>query len=391
MSLPKHIFKLSIRFYSKQRKRPFFDKVRIHVRGGAGGQGFPKFGGIGGRGGDVVIRATEKATFQKLVEITPLKRFTAGSGGNSSKQVLLGYNGEPHIVPVPLGVTITTDEGRVLGDLNKEGEEVVVAKGGAPGGPENNYTGLKGEAMSVTLDLKLLADIGLVGFPNAGKSTFLSVISRASPKIAAYPFTTLRPQIGVMEYADYRQITVADLPGLIEGAHLNYGLGHQFLKHVERTKMLLFIVDINGFQLSANHEARTAFETLLLLNKELELYNKDLLHKPAVVALNKIDTDATGDITNSVVDRIKHLPESLSDVDQSLHPETLIKFREIYKISTLEEINIETMKGRLRACLDVFASEQDIRMKDERVLDQEQEMRKIESVHGKERLKKKLV
>ncbi|WAQ94152.1 GTPBA-like protein [Mya arenaria] len=315
-----------------------------------------------------MIRAHEKSTLEKIVTINPLKRFTAASGGNSSRKILLGSSGEPHIIPVPLGVTISTDEGR---DLNVEGDEVVVANGGAPGSPENDYLGRKGEAM----------------FPNAGKSTFLTTISRASPKIAAYPFTTLRPQIGTMMYPDHRQITVADLPGLIEGAHLNYGMGHKFLKHVERTKMLLFMVDINGFQLSQDYIFRNAFETILLLNKELELYNKDLLHKPAVIALNKIDTDRSGKLTDSIIDKIKHMPELVSDVDEKLRPKNLIRFREVYKISTKHKINTETMKERLRALLDVFYEQQRSALAKER----SRELSKLQNVLGQEQLNKKIV
>ncbi|XP_060608542.1 GTP-binding protein 10-like [Ruditapes philippinarum] len=337
----------------KKRTVRFFDSLRIHVRGGAGGQGFQRYGGIGGKGGDVIVRASKKVKLKELPELNPAQRYTAQTGSDSSKRLLLGPPGEDEIIPVPVGVTVATDEGRIIGDLNEEGQEVIVAHGGEPGGPGNNYHGKKGEALSVKLDLKLIADIGLVGFPNAGKSTFLSAISRASPKIAEYPFTTIRPQIGVMEFPDFRKITVADLPGLIEGAHVNFGMGHKFLKHVERTKLLLFMVDINGFQLSHNYPKRTAFETILLLNKELELFNSDLLKKPAVLALNKIDTDKDGTLTDSIVDQIQNIPESLSGVDEALHPETLIKFDEIYKISTMFDLNTLIMKKHLRKWLDI--------------------------------------
>lgn len=346
---------LNIRKQRNSHSGRYFDKLRIYVRGGAGGQGYPRYGGIGGKGGDVIIRAQKKVKFQDLVDVNPTKRYTAGTGANSSKKMLIGNPGEDQIIPVPIGVTVSNDEGRVLGDLNKEEDEIIAAHGGAPGSPDNNYLGRKGEALSVTLDLKLIADIGLVGFPNAGKSTFLSVISRANPKIAEYPFTTIRPQIGTMEFADLRKITVADLPGLIEGAHVNFGMGHKFLKHVERTNMLLFMVDINGFQLNSQYEHRSAFETILLLNKELEMFNKDLLQKPAVLALNKIDTDQQGKLTDHVVDLVKALPDSLLEVDESLHPETLVKFDEIYKISTMFELNTQTMKNRLRKLLDIYS------------------------------------
>ena len=135
---------------------------------------------------------------------------------------------------------------------------------------------------------QLIADLGLVGFPNAGKSTLLKAISNARPKIASYPFTTIKPNLGHMSYEDEREITMADLPGLIEGAHINLGLGHRFLKHVERTTCNVFVIDIQGFQLNANSVHRTAFETLVLLNKELEMYNPDLLQKPSICLVNKV-------------------------------------------------------------------------------------------------------
>ena len=166
---------------------------------------------------------------------------------------------------------------------------------GAGGCSGSSFIGTKGNVRNITLDLKIIADIGLVGFPNAGKSTLLKAISNARPKIASYPFTTIMPQIGVLEYSDYRQITVADLPGLIENAHKNIGMGHQFLKHVERTRLLMLIVDINGFQLSQKHQRRNCLENVYSLNKELELYDSTLLEKPSILLVNKMDLDGSID------------------------------------------------------------------------------------------------
>ncbi|XP_064105533.1 GTP-binding protein 10 homolog [Macrobrachium nipponense] len=174
--------------------------------------GYPKFGGVGGKGGDVYVEA-------------------------------------------------------IAGETNKIGDKILVAKGGAGGSPANQFNGQHGQALNLTLELKLIADIGLVGFPNAGKSTLLKAISRAKPKIASYPFTTIRPNIGIVEYPDKRQISIADLPGLVEGSWANMGMGHKFLRHVERTNLLLYIVDINGFKMGPQYPHRTPIENVILLNK----------------------------------------------------------------------------------------------------------------------------
>ena len=183
------------------------------------------------------------------------------------------------------------DRGQLIGDLENEGDQVIVARGGSGGGPntDDKFTGLKGDNIHVTFELKTIADVGLVGFPNAGKSSLLTAVSRARPKVASYPFTTLRPHIGVIEYPDYSTVRVADIPGLIEGAHEDMGMGHEFLRHIERVKVLLFIVDIGGFQLRASDPYRSAYECLTLLEKELDQYKTELRTKPSLIAVNKMD------------------------------------------------------------------------------------------------------
>jgi len=338
------------------KKATFIDSLRIYVRGGAGGQGFPKFGGIGGKGGNVYLVAEHGARSLRSVRGENDKlRYIANNGANSTKRALLGEAGADKEIPVPPGVVAFNDAGRNLGELNEVGDRLLVTVGGAGGGPENNFMAQKGASTSVKLDLKLIADIGLVGFPNAGKSTFLSAISRAAPKIAAYPFTTIQPQIGTMVYDDMRQIQVADLPGLIEGAHVNVGMGHHFLKHVERTKLLLFMVDLHGFQLNINSPVRSALETILLLNKELELYKEDLLSKPCVLALNKKDLPGSEKKLEEIIEQVNNLPEFIKDLPEHLVPENLVSFDEVISISARKQMDTQYLKDSLRHWLDVDA------------------------------------
>uniref|UniRef100_T1J6A8 OBG-type G domain-containing protein n=1 Tax=Strigamia maritima TaxID=126957 RepID=T1J6A8_STRMM len=276
---------------SRYRKSNFIDKLRIHVKGGIGGKGLTRFGGVGGKGGDVFVIAKDEYTLKLVSSKSPTKRFVAGPGNDSSTKSVLGPPGHDIRIKVPVGVTIVLDNGRVIGDLDSHDSCVLVARGGAGASPENNFTPQQAESHSISLDLKLIADVGFVGFPNAGKSTLLQAISKAKPKVASYPFTTIQPSVGIVQFPDHLQIALADLPGLIEGAHYNVGMGHRFLKHVERTKLLLFVVDVNGFQLGVKYPFRSAFETIVLLNKELELYKEELLDKRAVLVINKMDTE----------------------------------------------------------------------------------------------------
>ena len=283
----------------------FIDEVRIRVKAGDGGNGCLAFrrekfvprggpsGGDGGRGGDVVFVASEHHNTLLHFRFNPEHEAERGRHGEGSQRT--GREGAGKDVPVPVG-TIVYDEatGEVLHDFTQPGERFVVAKGGKGGrgnqhfatpthqAPTEHEPGRPGEEKKLRLELKLLADVGLVGFPNAGKSTLISRISAARPKIADYPFTTLEPNLGVVSAGD-ETFVVADIPGLIEGAHLGHGLGVQFLKHVERTRLLVHLVDVS------ETTGRDPVEDFRIVMEELEGFSPDLIRKPMVVAASKVD------------------------------------------------------------------------------------------------------
>ncbi len=244
-------------------------------------------------------------------------------------------------------------ENKLIGELNEPGTTCLAAGGGGGGCSGNNWIGHAGQARTIKLDLKLIADIGLLGFPNAGKSTVLKKISNASPKIASYPFTTIKPQIGTIDYSDYRQITMADLPGLIEGAHKNIGMGHAFLKHVERTSMLLMIIDIFGFQLSPKHTKRNCLENVFALIKELELYDEALLAKPCVLLVNKMDLKGSIEEYLKYEKIFENLDQGLELCAPELRPTQLLKFERIIPISAKDNKEIDKVKNGVREILDL--------------------------------------
>ncbi|KAM9387505.1 cilia- and flagella-associated protein 69-like [Phaethornis superciliosus] len=336
----------------------FVDNLRVYVRGGTGGMGYPRLGGEGGRGGDVWFVAQEKITLKGIRQRYPQKRFVAGTGANSSVKALKGEKGKDCEVPVPLGISVLCDDGNQIGELNAAGERFLAARGGLGGSLATNFLPCKGQRRVVRLDLKLIADVGLVGFPNAGKSSLLSKISHAKPEIANYAFTTIQPQLGKIMYADYKQILVADLPGLIEGAHLNKGMGHKFLKHVERTRQLLLVVDISGFQLSAKTQFRTAFETILLLTKELELYKEELLTKPALLAINKMDLPGAKDNLNELRKQLQNPQDFLHLVQEEIIPANTLEFKDIIPVSTYTGEGIEELKACIRKSGDEEAEKE---------------------------------
>jgi GTP-binding protein len=284
----------------------FIDEVRILVKAGDGGNGCLAFrrekyvprggpsGGDGGRGGDVILTATEHANTLLQFRFNPEHRGERGRHGEGSNRT--GHDGAPKEVLVPVG-TVVYDEatGDRLHDFTQAGETFVVARGGRGGrgnarfatsthqAPTEHEPGKPGEEKRLRLELKLLADAGLVGFPNAGKSTLISRISAARPKIADYPFTTLEPNLGVVQLPNYGSFVVADIPGLIEGAHLGAGLGIQFLRHIERTRLLVHLVDVSE---STGRDPAHDFEIIM---QELASFSEDLARKPMMLVASKID------------------------------------------------------------------------------------------------------
>ncbi len=281
----------------------FIDLVVVRVEAGAGGSGICSFrrekfyplggpdGGDGGRGGDVVVRAD--SNLSTLLDYTYRDQWTAESGAHGSGNNKTGRSAENLILPVPPGTTVRVQgEEAILGEVLNHGDELVVARGGR-GGKGNSFfatathqsprewqPGEDGEVRTLELELKLIADVGLVGQPNAGKSTLLSVISAARPKIADYPFTTLKPNLGVVALSDHRTFVVADIPGIIEGAHEGKGLGHQFLRHIERTRILAILIPIDTMDWQAEYDQ---------LRREIERYSPQLAAKPFCVVFTKLD------------------------------------------------------------------------------------------------------
>ncbi|NLC54798.1 MAG: GTPase ObgE [Erysipelothrix sp.] len=286
----------------------FVDRVKIKVKGGNGGNGIvsmrrEKFvplggpdGGSGGDGGNVILKAdSNKST---LLDLRYNKQIFAKKGGSGKSKKMSGRTGEDVVLAVPVGTVIRDIENDILiADLKEHGQEAIVAKGGRGGkgnfafmsnkypAPDFAQQGEIAVAREIEIELKLLADVGLVGFPSVGKSTFLSVVSKAKPEIADYPFTTITPNLGVVMTKDGRSFTIADLPGLIEGASLGKGLGHQFLRHIERTRVIIHMLDMG------NETGRDPVEDYEIINNELSSYQYHLMLRPQIVVANKMDLE----------------------------------------------------------------------------------------------------
>ena len=334
----------------------FVDRAEITVKAGNGGNGCCSFrreafvpkggpnGGDGGDGGDVIfVASTGELTLSDFVFN---RHFSAENGGDGRSKDMHGRRGQNLIIKVPLGTIIRNKEtGDVLADIDEAGAEVVIAKGGHGGrgnarfatpsnrAPREHEPGEVTEPLELGLELKLIADVALVGYPNAGKSTLLSRISNAHPKVAAYPFTTLHPVIGVMEYPDFRKVTVADIPGLIDGAHLNRGLGHYFLRHIERTKLLIYLVDLGGV------DGRDPNDDIRILKNELEAYMEGLSSRAKIVLANKTD----------LVENQDRIDDFILNAEDGL---------EVIPISAKNDASFDQVKQRIRELLDELAAQQ---------------------------------
>jgi GTP-binding protein len=284
-------------------KGNFVDYIKIYARSGKGGAGsshlrrekyVPKGGpdgGDGGRGGHIILRGNRN--LWTLYHLKFKQHFRAGHGGNGGRQTSHGKNGEDVIIEVPLGTIVKDAEtGKIIFEITEDAEERILLEGGKGGKgnvhfksptrqtPRYAQPGLPGKEGAFRLELKLLADVGLVGFPNAGKSTLLSVLTKAKPKIADYPFTTLKPNLGIVPYRDFQSFVMADIPGIIEGAAQGKGLGHYFLRHIERNSVLLFMIPADS------KDIRKEYSVLL---NELEAHNPELMDKERLLAITKID------------------------------------------------------------------------------------------------------
>lgn len=324
----------------------FIDEIKILVVAGKGGNGCVSFrrekfiprggpdGGNGGKGGDVILKV--KQNLHALSHLKGKYKYYAKKGKNGSSNNKTGADGENTFIEVPVGTIvkdIETEE--ILADFTKAGEDFIIARGGRGGrgnstfktstnqAPRIAYDGQEGQEKNILLELKIIADVGLVGYPNAGKSTLISKISNAHPEIAPYPFTTLIPYLGVVRVDAYSSFVMADIPGIIEGAHEGKGLGLRFLKHIERTKVLLFIIDI------FDEDPCQSYKTL---RNELKLYNKDLLEKPFIVTLNKIDS---------------LIEDQVDNILKSFLKKSRLSKKKVLTISALKKTNLEELKESL--------------------------------------------
>ena len=328
----------------------FVDEVEIRVEAGNGGDGCTAFrrekfvpmggpyGGNGGHGSDIIFKVDEG--LHTLLDLRYQKLIKGKKGENGKGKNQHGKGAEPIVIKVPQGTVVTDlDTGLVLADLSKKDDQEVIAKGGRGGrgntafktqtntAPDYSENGEEGEKKNLKVEVKMLADVGLVGLPSVGKSTIISMVSRSKPKIAAYHFTTLTPNLGVVKASDGRSFVMADLPGLIEGASLGEGLGDKFLKHIERTKVIAHVLDMSA------SEMRDPYEDYVLINKELEAFNEKLIKKPQIIVANKMD-----------------LPNAKEELEK--FRQKLGKDIEIYEVSAATNTGLQRVVDRLADLVD---------------------------------------
>ena len=328
----------------------FVDEVLLRVEAGNGGDGCTAFrrekyismggpyGGNGGHGADIIFKVDEG--LHTLLDLRYQKTIKAPKGENGRGKNQHGKGASPLVVKVPLGTVVTDmDTGLIIADLSHKNQEEIIAKGGRGGrgntafktqtntAPDYSENGEEGERKNLKVEVKMLADVGLVGLPSVGKSTIISCVSASKPKIAAYHFTTLTPNLGVVGASEGRSFVMADLPGLIEGASEGEGLGDKFLRHIERTRVIAHVIDMSGF------EGRNPYDDYVLINKELEAFNKKLMEKPMIVIANKMDVEGAKE----------NLEEFKKKVDC-----------EIFEVSAVSKTGLDAVVNRLADILDTI-------------------------------------
>ncbi len=329
----------------------FVDYTKVHLESGRGGKGSTHLhrekyiekggpdGGDGGRGGHIILRGNKN--LWTLYHFKYKRHFKAAQGGNGAKQRRSGEDGEDIYIDLPLGTVVKdTETGKIVHEVLEDGDEFIICEGGMGGRgnwhfksstrqtPRYAQPGIDGQALEVTFELKILADVGLVGFPNAGKSTLLSVLTAAKPKIANYEFTTLKPNLGIVEYRDFQTFVIADIPGIIEGAAEGKGIGHRFLRHIERNSTLLFMIPADADDLAAEYQ--------ILLN-ELRKYNPEMLDKERFVAITKSDM-----LDDQMIGEMKELLD-----EQGAFNGAPYMF-----ISSISQMNLQPLKDQLWSMLN---------------------------------------
>lgn len=362
-------------------KKTFIDKLRIFVQAGSGAAGNPIIGGKGGDGGNVFVEADRKQTLWSLLQHNPLKRYKAehGKEANNRRGFTVGRNGDDLIIRVPTGVSVFFSgqgnasngvEHKRLGDLDHHGQKLLVAQGGMGGIPHTSYLGTPGQAHSLVLDLKLIADFGLIGFPNAGKSTLLKTLSGCPAKIADYPFTTLSPQVALCKYPDHRQVSLTDLPGLAD-IYTQYPKKEQsgsiqdmpmlkhtnFLKHVEHNSCLILVLDSMGFCKNQHSPLRNPLAVTYLILHQLERWSQGILMgKPVMCVLTKIDLPGAEEAALQSKFYLEQLDspasKALANLPDELIPRFLPTFESIHLVSAKSGKNLDEFKESLRSRLD---------------------------------------